>query len=95
MGVMEAGMMALPPVDVPFACNLVVKTAQRDAKRLQSTEWPLVVHCERVLAHAAELHHHMVSCEASVGQQRKARVSKRAKQRQSGKIGEGGSFLST
>jgi hypothetical protein len=40
----------------PFARYLVVKAAERDAKRLQRAQRVLVVHREAILAHAPELH---------------------------------------
>ena len=45
-----------------FTGDLVVKTAERDAERLQAAERPLIVHSEGVLAHAAKLHHYYVGC---------------------------------
>ena len=47
-----------------FASNLVVETAQRDAKRLQGAQWVLIVHREGVFPHASELHDDRIGCVA-------------------------------
>ena len=58
-----------------LARDLVVEAAERDAKGLQAAQRPLVVHGERILAYAAELHHDQVRCEKHRGHPRAVSLS--------------------